>query len=556
MLEELDVATLHSLFSVSAKLASAPRAKDKYLAEIASLLAIGYFLDKSSLTLEKFCKVPLTNDERFQEDHKKVVQSKELLKSLHLEQLKITLSPQQHRILTENKKCLLTKGEPGSGKTVLLLAKAYVAGQDHTISHIYYYAPKVKTALREEVDQFVNFPKYREFFHERFKYLSDHELFDLENKSFKELQNTVLLIDEIYFEDFNESKQPESNHSFSCKFFKLSQKVFPFLRNCWMSNIVASSVSDNTKTLSRLFLHELFSIEALNVQFRSSSHIGFLSTNNIHDSKDVNWFSVRMPGTFIASQTKVTFHEYSSIDAINLQELQPDLKQDRWAIVFCNPSDKSKWLTRTKSSKKFRKIFITSSAAGYHDCEFSGGQAVSVVVIIDHVSSQNSEKLHPVYNLAMNRAQCNLNVYVNKKYPGTMSVIKNWTGEKQGPDKFLMFARQQLPIDYSDAQLTPETVDKLYGIAITYSDITVLNELRKYFPNTKPSIEAARNLRGPKDEKFLKKLSDGSHEKEWKMIWMQDFNKHSSSRRSVQCLTDMVFPEVMGMLNFYCVLNC
>ena len=84
--------------------------------ELASLFALGYFIN-GQRQIEEFAKNPLSVDEKFVDDQKQFVKKEAKSQRMRLEQLNVTLSPQQHRILNENRKFLLLTGEPGAGKT-------------------------------------------------------------------------------------------------------------------------------------------------------------------------------------------------------------------------------------------------------------------------------------------------------------------------------------------------------------------------------------------------------------------------------------------------------
>ena len=474
---------------------------------VAALLALSFFVNKK-LEIEEFAKLPLTTDEKFLDDQQKFIGKEPESQFLFLQQLNITLSPQQHRILTQNKKLLLLVGEPGAGKTVLLLAKAFVAATDPSIESIFYYAPSVKTALKEDVHKFVQYPEYEELFSEKFKYLSDEELFNLENKSFKHLQETVLLIDEIYFEAYDERKQ-KHGANFSQNFFQLSRKVFPYLRNCWMANIVASGLSEDFEIMSNFFNHQFFSIQPLSVQYRSSSHIGTFSTNYLHESRQIGWSSVRVPGSFMSSQTEVSIRIYDHRDALDISAFDDNLNYDRWAIVFCEASEVSAWECKLRKSGKFSRTFVTSCFIGCHECQFSGGESISVAIYVDHIPSEDPEQIFPVLNLAITRAQSHLTIHVKKEFYPRMENFFQLRDQNE-KQVALMDARAGLPIDFSkiSSEKMPELVNKLYAVAFAKSDRKLFIELLDQFKNHQPTAELlVQNMKGWKNKNFLETLT-------------------------------------------------
>ena len=471
--------------------------------DVAALLALSFFVNEK-LEIEEFAKSPLTTDEKFLDDQQKFIKKESESQFLFLKQLNITLSPQQHRILTQNKKLLLLVGEPGAGKTVLLLAKAFVAAKDPSVESIFYYAPSVKTALKEDVLKFVQYPEHEELFSKKFKYLSDKELFNLENKSFKNLQETVLLIDEIYFEAYDERKQ-KHGANFSQNFFQLSQKVFPYLRNCWMANIVASGLSEDFEIMSKFFNHQFFSIQPLSVQYRSSSHIGTFSTNYLHQSRQIGWSSVRVPGSFMSSQTEVSIRIYDHRDSLDNSAFDDNLNYDRWAIVFCEAFEVSAWECKVRKSGKFSRIFVVSSSVGCHECQFSGGESISVAIYVDHISPEDPEQIFPVLNLAITRAQSHLTIHVRKEFYPRMENFFQLRDQNE-KQVVLMDARAGLPIDFSkiSSEKMPELVNKLYAVAFAKSDRKLFIELRRHFGYHKLTAEVfVENMKGWKDKKFL-----------------------------------------------------
>ena len=84
--------------------------------------------------------------------------------------LNIILSPQQHRILSENRKFLFIIGEPGTGKTALLLAKACsTVLHDQTIEFAFFCLPGEKTELVEFIKSFVENHACREILANKFR---------------------------------------------------------------------------------------------------------------------------------------------------------------------------------------------------------------------------------------------------------------------------------------------------------------------------------------------------------------------------------------------------
>ena len=505
--DSLDLSTKYPSFS-------------SFVEYICALFAMGYFLDDGKI--KSFDQeAPLPVDERFGEDQIKFLEKEKILKGKKLHQLGVTLSPQQLQILKNDRKLVLLVGEPGTGKTVVLQARAFLAAQDPEVSYIYFFSPSCKTSLREKVDNFVDFSEYWEtFMTKNYKFLTEEELFGLIDTPIKTLHKTVLFLDEIYFEelDYNQLVQTKASR-YREKFFQLSIQVFPHLRACWMANIVAPIMRNVGKRPPEFFAGDIFNITPLSVQYRSSKHISLFSSTYLHSYNNAaDASSSRTPGCFLSSEFEVQTLEYSSKETLDFSTLEDKLGKQRWAIVFCEIGEIQKWKQFLKKCGKFSKSFVNPSDCGCHDSEFGGGETDSVVMIIDHVptcsitSSSNEFSTRAIYSLAITRAQLSLRIYVQKEFSKLTEKfisMREWSVTQE----LLMKARTARPIDFSDNNLEAmkPILGQLYQISIKNEDTELMKKLMEHFPEKEspdehPKAEALiRSLMGGfKSRKFLK----------------------------------------------------
>ena len=270
-----------------------------------------------------------------------------------------------------------------------------------------------------------------------------------------------------------------------------------------MANIVASGFREDFEIISKFFIYQFSSIQPLSVQYRSSSHIGTFSTNYLHESREIGWCSVRVPGSFMSYQTEVSVHKYSRREFLDVSVFGDILDYNRWAIVFCEASEIAAWEDKIGQCGNFSKAFVTISSTGCHECEFSGGEAISVAVFIDHLPFGNAKQVFPVLNLSITRAQIEVIIPVKEEiFPQLEEFFKlRDPNEKQVS---LMDARAGLPIDFSSISSveTPELIDKLYAVVFAKSDRKLIFELFRQFECYNPTAGTlVRNLQGWKNEK-------------------------------------------------------
>ena len=123
----------------------------------------------------------------------------------------LILSPQQKRILEENRKFLMLLGEPGCGKTSLLLARALNAAEDPNVETVFFSIPKTKIAMKIWLEKFASSSTSMDF-KKKWK-LADLEMFK-NGFDASELRKSVLFVDELYLTSSQTYSEKDKNYGF------------------------------------------------------------------------------------------------------------------------------------------------------------------------------------------------------------------------------------------------------------------------------------------------------------------------------------------------------
>ena len=175
----------------------------------------------------------------------------------------LVLSPQQLRILEENKRRIYIVGEPGTGKTMLLLTKMFEAAKDPNVDHVLFFYPDAKSEFSKLLKKFVQESIER---YDKVHLVTSSKIGAVIRNL--NLSRAVILGDEFYFDPNNDfSDSSSSSFLRSTKFLSW----VPQTKQCWLANTEAGQ--DNRKSVHRISLPH-FNTEELNVLFRCSWHIG------------------------------------------------------------------------------------------------------------------------------------------------------------------------------------------------------------------------------------------------------------------------------------------
>ena len=438
---------------------SYPRTEeDPAFKQFMGLIAITYFCTDDSKVIGNFEQGPGSLFERYKDAQKKFIAKAHGLEKMIDLNLNVILSPQQFGILLEDEKYVRCVGESGSGKTEILLSKALISSLKVDVKRVYFCIPKEVMSEAPLMDIVKNYKANKKI--EKMDILTGIEIYNtLIKLKYTELSKTVLFIDE--FQDRYERfiSMPER------MFLELSHRVFPYLRNCWIASATLKWSYKMRESFSKYALYERFCMRPMNVTFRSAGHIAEFCSNLATHGRDNFLFATsRVKGVFTSKQTSVAIYNFAknmipraseeAEASINLSEessnaqhvLKSDYNQNRWFIVMCSQFDKycsnnysveEEWRTKLDSIYKFSentdkyKLFVINLDNGPAGCDFSGGEADSVIIYIDgpekKLKSRDTEKYDSfvdMFLMACSRAQYELVIYIRNDIKSVHSLLE------------------------------------------------------------------------------------------------------------------------------------
>ncbi|XP_063716517.1 uncharacterized protein LOC134843983 isoform X4 [Symsagittifera roscoffensis] len=496
----------------------------KLIKHISAILSFSYLLnfDNShpSSDLDLPVKCPLGVDDRLSKEIKNAAPG-----TSHLD---IVLSPQQHRLLDENPKKMFLVGEPGTGKTAVLLAKAfYAAVNEDDVKHVIISFPSEKTEFKElivNLSESQNIPpeakKKLKFFTldqlahiaEAHMPLNNHVNVLPDSKfSVTDLHKSILLMDELYLESTDTLTEQDQFHM---RYLECCYHA----KQCWITNLVAGQHTVQKKLSQKTMLPN-FQIKTLNVSFRSAHHISTFSTNFIHKSKDFTRTSVRIPGCLTSKQTKIALQKISSAaDLVLNDENNTRLcyGSNRRALVF---SDKPEVWKERFESEPLVKLTIVSPRTNFTSAPYTGCEAWSVIIIVDDLPHEiHDKRTFGVLNLAITRAQYEVCIFAADS---VYKRIENFLEENECYwENILIDAANHTQIDLSFLQpcskwdkKTRDFVVKLFQISIMNSNTTLFEKLLDLYPGEDgkkhlPIQKIISAFDGQKTDAFVKVMSD------------------------------------------------
>ncbi|XP_075264621.1 uncharacterized protein LOC142356679 isoform X2 [Convolutriloba macropyga] len=318
----------------------------------------------------------------------------------------IILSPEQLKILTTKETYLALFGPPGTGKSLLLLAKADELAQEETIECVIYAYEKTRTFfdtwLREMIDRYASDKLKAKI---KIELTGYRQLFEEDLRKYREIEPSriAVMVDEIYGDQY-----------FAFQSTKLTSKA----GICWMA-----CIETGQREVLNMFPYnnKLFAIRKLHILYRSC-HLVSEFSNNFLDGQILSYECATMiPGCFTSTQTEFNVQFYENLDdnILLTNDIKIDSKfaKDRLFIIFTDRANpESTCLNMFGNHEGFQpeKFCIqTSKEMELRLLKFTGSEFNSVLVVIDF------DEILPLYymafHLAITRAQFEVSVYIKNK---------------------------------------------------------------------------------------------------------------------------------------------
>ncbi|XP_063725104.1 uncharacterized protein LOC134853097 isoform X2 [Symsagittifera roscoffensis] len=348
------------------------------------------------------------------------------------------LSPEQHRILSNaDLSFLLISGEPGSGKTSLLLAKCQMLAEDDDVKIIYFLVNHRKVSFLDFLKGIID-KNGSDLLKKKMIIIAveeDYHTSLLKNSRQYKRDQIAIVIDEVYSMEEAISVSKCMRHS----------KII------WAAAVEAGQAVNKGDLARRL---SQFKRETLHVLFRNSQHITEVSHHFIEsnpspvftDNKDV------VAGCYQSSQPEISL-EYLNLEKENIIDSAP-------ATCFLNQHSGKDYLvvlfTSSKSNKKnghhvnFDKqngeekpfAIIDDTNVEARELPFTGTEVQSVLVLVENFTSLAA------INLAITRAQFEVIIIASESLKSDrkwLDYIQRLIGVQLNYWKFM---RGELSIDF------------------------------------------------------------------------------------------------------------
>ncbi|XP_075257379.1 uncharacterized protein LOC142349588 isoform X3 [Convolutriloba macropyga] len=329
-------------------------------------------------------------------------------------------SPQQYRILSDQSNThLIITGQPGCGKTSLLLSKCNELASSPDIESIIFLYSHGKELFRKFLDQSIKYSGSSAL-HSKIQIhgVSAEEnlaqLWIAENNSTNNVKNDkkALFMDEIEFDDIFKDIEDD-----------LVLRWFSSFKYVWLSFTELGSSKEKLLKLQKTPLGSLFTHEILTILFRSSSHISKITSTYIEEkflSLPFPSKPVIVPGCFTASQHTIPvryIEKREDILVCNIDDISEDKFSSRLIVIFSTHSSLEKFAAEVK--KRFSATIVLHCSSLEDVRCVLGSEFQSVLLLFDFQEEQeikngDSGFILDALNIALSRAQYEVLIFVVK----------------------------------------------------------------------------------------------------------------------------------------------